>query len=83
MKFPSPAARSVPLLCLLLGGCAGLFHSDARPEQTYYLRAPALPAGSAASAATPAATSLRVGRPMADPGLDTAHIMLLQPDHRT
>ena len=30
----------MPLLCILSGGCSGLFHSSARPEQTYYLRAP-------------------------------------------
>jgi cholesterol transport system auxiliary component len=82
VKAPSPAARAAPLLCLLLGGCTGLFRSDAPPEQTYYLRAPAVPAGSAATAGTPLASSLRVARPLADPGLDTARIMLLQPDHR-
>jgi len=74
------AARAAPLLTVLLCGCTGLFHSNALPEQTYYLRAPAVPAGSAAAA--PAAASLRVARPLADPGLDTSRIMLLQPDHR-
>lgn len=82
MKATLSAARAAPLLCLALSGCAGLFHSNAPPEQTYYLRAPAVPAGSVASAAAPAATSLRVAQPLADPGLDTARIMLLQPDHR-
>ncbi len=63
---------------LLLGACAGLLHSSAAPEQTYYLRAPQ-PQSAAAAAG---ATSLRVAHPVADPGLDTSHIMLLQPDHR-
>jgi cholesterol transport system auxiliary component len=83
--------RALPLLCLCLGGCSGLFQSKAKPEQTYYLRAPAgrpaatnsVPAGSAAPAATPAtAASLRVIRPVASPGLDTSRIMLVQADRR-
>ena len=100
------AVPTLPLLCLCVGGCSGLFHSTAKPEQTYYLRAPsransstppissaapaaggaaagsAAPAGSAAVPAPAAAMSLRVGRPVAAPGLDTPHIMLLQADHR-
>ena len=74
----------VPVLALaaLAGGCGGLLRSTAAPEQSYYLNAPALPAGSAAGTPAPQATSLRVGRPLADPGLDTSHIMLLQSDHR-
>jgi cholesterol transport system auxiliary component len=82
--------RALPLLCLCLAGCSGLFQSKAKPEQTYYLRAPAArpagtspPAGaSAAAAATPAPASLRVIRPVADPGLETSRIMLVQADHR-
>lgn len=63
----------------LLAGCSGLLHSTAQPEQTYYLRAPL--AAAAAPAQGPA-VSLRVGRPLADPGLDSQHIMLVQSDHR-
>jgi ABC-type uncharacterized transport system auxiliary subunit len=75
------ALRVVALLCLYLAGCSGLFQSKAKPEQTYYLRPPAAStAPPATSAATP--VSLRVMRPVADPGLDTAHIMLVQADHR-
>ena len=84
------------LLAALLGGCSGLFRSTARPEQAYYLRgpgaaaAPAAPASSGAAGAAgerapsaPAlAASVRVGHPVVDPGLDSSHIMLLQPDHR-
>jgi cholesterol transport system auxiliary component len=84
------------LLTALLAGCSGLFRSTARPEQIYYLRAagaPAAPAAAATSGAADAsgehapsalalAASVRVGHPVIDPGLDSSHIMLLQPDHR-
>ncbi len=60
-------------------GCAGLLHSDARPEETYYLRARA---ASVSDAAQSVAVSLRVGHPTAAPGLDSPHIMLVQADHR-
>lgn len=68
------------VLTLALAGCGGLLRSSAAPEQTYYLRAPAAPAAGAPASA--AASSLRVARPLADPGLDTSHIMLLESDHR-
>jgi cholesterol transport system auxiliary component len=73
------------LLCavpasLALSGCGGLFHSNARPDQVYYLRATARAKGSASAA--PLATSLRVVRPTAAPGLDSAQIVLLQSDRR-
>jgi ABC-type uncharacterized transport system auxiliary subunit len=70
---------------LAAAGCTGLFQSHTAPEQTYVLRAPAPPAAPAASAtALPAAqpASLRVAHPLAAPGLEGAHIMLVQADHR-
>jgi cholesterol transport system auxiliary component len=76
------------LLCLLASGCGGLLHSTARPEQTYYLRAPAAAAARAAVAhaagtdAQSGAMSLRVAHPNAAPGLESPHIMLLQSDYR-
>jgi cholesterol transport system auxiliary component len=84
------------LLCLLASGCAGLLHSTARPEQTYYLRAPAAAAAHGAvahAAGTDAAgtdgapapysgMSLRVAHPSAAPGLESPHIMLVQSDYR-
>jgi cholesterol transport system auxiliary component len=90
------AARRAPLWrAALLGGtlaasgCAGLLHSTAAPEQTYLLRAPVPPAASAPAAppgaalANPAGLpSIRVLHPDADPGLDSARIILVQPDHR-
>jgi cholesterol transport system auxiliary component len=60
-----------------LSGCSGLFHSNARPEQVYYLRATPGPQGIA-----PIATSLRLNRPTAGPGLDGTPIMLVQSDRR-
>jgi cholesterol transport system auxiliary component len=66
------------LLGLPLTGCTGLFHSNAPPEQTYYLRV--AEAGSAAPA--PMSASLRVGHVTASPGLDSPHIMLVRADHR-
>ena len=73
--------RGTALLgALLASACTGLFHSTVQPEQTYYLRP--LPAGGDAvvPAAAASAPSLRVSRPVADPGLDTSHIVLVQPD---
>jgi cholesterol transport system auxiliary component len=84
-------------LCLLVSGCGGLFQSNAKPEQTYYLRPPAAAStlvaaapgtgastasDSAAIGATVAKPSVRVGRSLAAPGLETAHIMLVQGNHR-
>jgi ABC-type uncharacterized transport system auxiliary subunit len=82
--------RAVPLLYLCLAGCSGLFESKAKPEQTYYLRAPAArtagtnsQTGASAATATPAIpVSVRVMRPVAGPGLDTSRIMLVQADRR-
>jgi cholesterol transport system auxiliary component len=83
MRTALLAMRAVPLLCTILtGGCSGLFHSTAHPEQTYYLRAPAVAAGNGAPATAAVAASLRVGHPLAAPGLDSPHIMLVQADHR-
>ena len=83
MTIPQLATRAAPLLCTILsGGCSGLFHSTAHPEQTYYLRAPAAAAGNGAPATAAVAASLRVGHPVAAPGLDSSHIMLVQADHR-
>jgi len=86
----SAAARALPLLCLCLAGCSGLFQSKAKPEQIYFLRAPAVatstpaaePAAAPAAAGAAMPASLRVTRPLASPGLDTSRIMLVQTDHR-
>ena len=90
MKGPPPILAAFVLLsAAAVSGCSGLFHSNARPEQVYYLRAPSAgaPEGSGAGGASnPAAlvppASLRVTHPLASPGLDTPRIMLVQNDHR-
>jgi cholesterol transport system auxiliary component len=70
-----------PLFLLAtLAGCKGLFHSDARPEQVYFLRAEVVPPSEAARPAVRA--SVRVGRPIAAPGLESTQILLVQPDRR-
>jgi cholesterol transport system auxiliary component len=79
--------RAVLLLGLGLAGCSGLFQSNAKPEQIYYLRAPQASAAAATAGATatplPAMpVSLQLARPEAGPGLDSAHIMLVEADHR-
>ena len=82
MSAPLRAGSALALLCCacLGAGCSGLLHSSAPPVQTYFLRPP-LPA--AGAAAVPAmAAALRVEQPLASPGLDSAHIMLMQSDHR-
>ena len=71
--------RSLVLAALVvtLGGCTGLFHSNARPDQVYYLRARAT-----AARPQPVAASLRVARPLAGPGLGLAQIVLVESDRR-
>ena len=76
LRYLAPA-----LLGLALAGCSGLLRSNAPPVQLYTLRAgSAASNGSVAAAASDA--SLRVAHPLAGPGLGTAQIVLLQPDHR-
>lgn len=65
---------------LMLSGCSGLLHRDAVPDQTYILRA--TPATSAAAAPGAGAPSLRIGRTLAAPGLDTDRVVLVRSDHR-
>jgi cholesterol transport system auxiliary component len=64
-------------LLLSVTGCTGLFHSNARPEEVYFLRAAPIPAGAASVAA-----SLRFNRPTADPGLQSTQIVLVKSDRR-
>jgi cholesterol transport system auxiliary component len=64
---------------LALVGCSGLFHSNARPEQVYVLRASPV---QAASDPTPMKASLRLNRPTTAPGLESAQIVLVQSDRR-
>jgi len=80
VRLAGTTLRTLPLLCLGLAGCSGLFQSKAKPEQTYYLRAPAARTAATSAPAIPA--SVRVIRPAASPGLDTSRIMLVEADHR-
>src|SRR6185312_6539027 len=67
------------VLSLAITGCGGLLHSNARPDQVYYLRA--TPIQGNASAA-PRRVSLRLSPPIPAPGLESAQIVLVQPDRR-
>jgi cholesterol transport system auxiliary component len=69
------------LLGIAAAGCSSLLHSNAPPVQVYTLRAAPAPDISADPVAAVNA-SLRVAHPLASPGLGTAQIVLLQPDHR-
>ena len=69
---------AIAVLAGLLAGCSSFFHSDSPPTQVYVLRAAAHPA---TDAARPGA-SLHISRPMAGPGLESDHILLVQSDHR-
>jgi cholesterol transport system auxiliary component len=71
--------RLIALSCaLLLAGCSGGLHSDSPPNQVYVLRSVAHPKSDSA----PSAVSLHLSRPIAGPGLDTDHILLVQSEHR-
>jgi ABC-type uncharacterized transport system auxiliary subunit len=61
-----------------LMGCAGGLHSDSPATQVYVIRATSHPQA-AANAPT---FSLHIVRPVADPGLDSDHIVLVQADHK-
>ncbi|HEV2269986.1 MAG TPA: ABC-type transport auxiliary lipoprotein family protein [Steroidobacteraceae bacterium] len=76
--------RVAPILLVLgVAGCSGLLHSNAPPVQVYTLRPGAASAGGTADSSHPAmVVSLRVGHPLAGPGLGSSQIVLLQPDHR-
>jgi cholesterol transport system auxiliary component len=67
------------LMCAALAACSGLLHSNARPDQVYFLRATPSqgnPPGGVVKA------SLRLSPPNAAPGLESAQIVLVQPDRR-
>jgi len=76
LRFLAPV-----LLGLAIAGCSGLLRSNAPPVQLYTLRAGSAVSNSGAGPAALDAT-LRVAHPLAGPGLGTAQIVLLQPDHR-
>ncbi|MFI4885004.1 MAG: ABC-type transport auxiliary lipoprotein family protein [Steroidobacterales bacterium] len=70
------------LLLLGITGCSSLLHSGAPAVQVYTLHAGPAPSDSGSAPPAAAAASVRVAHPLAGPGLGTAQIVLLQPDHR-
>jgi cholesterol transport system auxiliary component len=76
-----PALFAALAAATSLAACSGLLNSNQPAEQVYYLRAPA-GATPATPAAASGASSVRVGRPVADPGRESTYIVLVQPDHR-
>ena len=81
-EAPAPLRRALFAailgLATLMAACSGGLHSDAPATQIYVLRASVHPQ---AQLTRPTA-SLHVSRPMAGPGLDSDHILLVQSDHR-
>jgi cholesterol transport system auxiliary component len=71
-------ATIVVALAVTLTACSGIFHSSKPATQVYVLRAAIHPR----SDLTHANVSLYVSRPIAAPGLDSDHILLVQSDHR-
>ncbi|MGH8139480.1 MAG: ABC-type transport auxiliary lipoprotein family protein [Steroidobacteraceae bacterium] len=65
-------------MLLAAAGCSAGLHSDARAAQVYVLRITQQQADEAGHSSA----SLHVGRPLAGPGLDSDHIVLVQSDHR-
>jgi ABC-type uncharacterized transport system auxiliary subunit len=72
------AAAMAGTIVVTLTACSGLFHSSIPATQVYVLRAATQPRSDLAHANV----SLYVGRPIAGPGLDSDHILLVQSDHR-
>lgn len=76
------AVLSVTGLAVVLAGlqtgCSGGLRSNTRATQVYVLRAASHPQSDLA----PPHAALHVSRPIAAPGLDSDHILLVQSDHR-
>jgi cholesterol transport system auxiliary component len=73
-----PVLSVTAALSVLLGACSGGLHSDTPATQVYVLRAATHPQ----SDLTRSSASLHVSRPIAGPGLESDHILLVQSDHR-
>jgi cholesterol transport system auxiliary component len=81
-----PSKRPWLLAPVVLGlgvaGCSGLLRSNALPVQVYTLRVSDAASTGGADHGPAANASLHVAHPLSGPGLGTAQIVLLQPDHR-
>lgn len=78
----SRRTRAFPAMMFLstaLSGCGGLLHSNARPDQIYFLSATPT---EGTTVTEPIKASLRFNLPTVNPGLDSAQIMLVQADRR-
>jgi ABC-type uncharacterized transport system auxiliary subunit len=79
---------SLIFLGIALSGCSGLFHSSAAELQLYVVQPPqpviVTADGPAAPGSAPRSTgpTLRVGRPLPAPGLNTDRIALTRPGNR-
>lgn len=71
-------AGVVAIAAALVTGCSGGLHSDVPATQVYVLRAAVHPQAEM----THSNLSIHVNRPMAAPGLDSDHIVIVQTDHR-
>jgi ABC-type uncharacterized transport system auxiliary subunit len=80
-RSPATLLRGIAAVVALLGvaACSGVFRSNAPATQVYVLRAKAHPQADLLGHGD---VSLRVGRPIAGPGLGSDHIVLVQSDHR-
>lgn len=72
------SAASTAVIVVTLAACSGIFHSSTPATQVYVLRSATHPRSDLAHASA----SLYVSRPIAGPGLDSDHILLVQSDHR-
>jgi cholesterol transport system auxiliary component len=68
------------LTVLLLAACSGGLRSGVPTSQVYILRATT--EADQEATATGTLGSVQVARPTAGPGLDSEHIIIVQPDHR-
>jgi len=80
---PWAATLATAVLAAGFTACSGGLHSDSPATQVYVLRAILHPHQAHPQAATkPPTVSIHVSRPMAAPGLDSDHIVLVQSDHK-
>jgi cholesterol transport system auxiliary component len=70
------AGAALAILC----ACTGGLHSSVGAAQVYVLRA--ADASPATTIGAPPSATLQVARPFAGPGLESEHIVLLEPEHR-
>ncbi|MDB6102181.1 MAG: hypothetical protein JWO52_2180 [Gammaproteobacteria bacterium] len=75
---PASPAAIAATMAATLAACSGGLHSSTPATQVYVLRAATHPWSDLAHANA----SLYVSRPIAGPGLDSDHILLVQSDHR-